>query len=99
MKEPETLTTTARSAVVVVDHPLVQHKLGLMRDESTSTHLFRELVDEVTLLLTYEATKEFATEELEVERAGLAVSHAQDGDVAGLGTFDHGVESRRGARL
>jgi uracil phosphoribosyltransferase len=53
--------------VVVVDHPLVQHKLGLMRDESTSTHLFRELVDEVTLLLTYEATKEFATEELEVE--------------------------------
>jgi len=59
--------SVATDKVVVVDHPLVQHKLGLMRDESTSTHLFRELVDEVTLLLTYEATKEFATEELEVD--------------------------------
>jgi len=65
MKEPETLTAAAQSAVVVVDHPLVQHKLGMLRDDSTPTHLFRELVDEVTLLLTYEATKALATEEVE----------------------------------
>src|SRR3954447_2101832 len=67
MKEPETLTAAAKSAVVVVDHPLVQHKLGMLRDDSTPTHLFRQLVDEVTLLLTYEATKGLATEEIEIE--------------------------------
>ena len=53
--------------VTVVDHPLVQHKLGLLRDVATPTHLFRQLVDEVTLLLTYEATKDLATEEVEIE--------------------------------
>jgi uracil phosphoribosyltransferase len=53
--------------VVVVDHPLVQHKLGMLRDDSTPTHLFRQLVDEVTLLLTYEATKDLATEEIKIE--------------------------------
>jgi uracil phosphoribosyltransferase len=53
--------------VVVVDHPLVQHKLGLLRDRTTPTQVFRQLVDELTLLLTYEATKEMATEEVEIE--------------------------------
>jgi uracil phosphoribosyltransferase len=53
--------------VVVVDHPLVQHKLGLLRDKSTPTQVFRQLVDELTLLLTYEATKDMATEESEIE--------------------------------
>jgi uracil phosphoribosyltransferase len=53
--------------VVVVHHPLVQHKLGLLRDSSTPTQVFRQLVDELTLLLTYEATKDMATEEVEIE--------------------------------
>jgi uracil phosphoribosyltransferase len=53
--------------VVVVDHPLVQHKLGLLRDHTTPTQVFRQLVDELTLLLTYEATKDLATEEVEIE--------------------------------
>jgi uracil phosphoribosyltransferase len=53
--------------VVVVDHPLVQHKLGLLRDKTTPTQVFRQLVDELTLLLTYEATKDMATEETEIE--------------------------------
>ena len=53
--------------VTHVEHPLVQHKLGLLRDVSTDTHLFRQLVNELTLLLTYEATKELATETVEVE--------------------------------
>jgi uracil phosphoribosyltransferase len=59
--------SVATEKLVVVDHPLVQHKLGMLRDDSTPTHLFRQLVDEVTLLLTYEATKDFATEEIEIE--------------------------------
>ena len=50
-----------------VDHPLVQHKLGLLRDAGTDTQLFRQLVNELTLLLTYEATKDLATETVEVE--------------------------------
>jgi uracil phosphoribosyltransferase len=53
--------------VTEVKHPLVRHKLGLLRDRDTSTADFRRLVDEITLLLTYEATKELATEEVEVE--------------------------------
>ena len=53
--------------VTEVTHPLVRHKLGLLRDRDTSTADFRRLVDGVTLLLTYEATKDLATEEVEVE--------------------------------
>ena len=57
----------ATEKVIVVDHPLVQHKLGLLRDRTTPTQVFRQLVDELTLLLTYEATKDMATEEVEIE--------------------------------
>jgi uracil phosphoribosyltransferase len=53
--------------VTEVEHPLARHKLGLLRDRSTSTADFRRLVDELTLLLTYEATKDFPTELVEVE--------------------------------
>ena len=54
-------------SVVEVTHPLVRHKLGLLRDVSTSTEMFRRLVNELTLLLSYEATKELALEEVQVE--------------------------------
>ena len=50
-----------------VTHPLVQHKLSYLRDESTPTVHFRKLVNELTLLLTYEATKDFPTEPVEIE--------------------------------
>ena len=53
--------------VVEVSHPLVQHKLGLLRDVTTPTQLFRQLINEITLLLAYEATKELHTELVEVE--------------------------------
>jgi uracil phosphoribosyltransferase len=62
-----TVSVAAAERVVEVRHPLVQHKLGMLRDRETPTHLFRQLVNELTLLLTYEATKELATEEVEVE--------------------------------
>jgi uracil phosphoribosyltransferase len=55
------------SNVVEVGHPLVRHKLGLLRDVETDTQRFRQLVNELTLLLTYEATKDLATEDFEVE--------------------------------
>ncbi|KIC43188.1 uracil phosphoribosyltransferase [Ruegeria sp. ANG-R] len=44
--------------LTVVDHPLVQHKLTLMRDKGTSTAAFRQLLREITLLLAYEVTRE-----------------------------------------
>jgi uracil phosphoribosyltransferase len=54
-------------SVTQVTHPLVRHKLGLLRDVDTDTEMFRRLVNELTLLLTYEATKEMGLEEIEVE--------------------------------
>jgi uracil phosphoribosyltransferase len=54
-------------AVHEVTHPLVRHKLGLLRDVNTDTEMFRRLVNELTLLLTYEATKEMGLEAVEVE--------------------------------
>jgi uracil phosphoribosyltransferase len=53
--------------VVEVTHPLVQHKLSYLRDKGTPTVHFRKLVNEVTLLLTYEATKDMPTEDVSVE--------------------------------
>jgi uracil phosphoribosyltransferase len=53
--------------VTVVEHPLVQHKLSYLRDVETPTVHFRKLCNEITLLLTYEATKEFLTEDYEIE--------------------------------
>jgi len=54
-------------SVTQVTHPLVRHKLGLLRDKGTNTEMFRRLVNELTLLLTYEATKEMDVEEIDVE--------------------------------
>jgi uracil phosphoribosyltransferase len=54
-------------SVTEVTHPLVRHKLGLLRDVRTDTEMFRRLVNELTLLLTYEATKEMDLEEVDVE--------------------------------
>src|SRR5205085_1639269 len=53
--------------LTVVSHPLVQHKLSYLRDQETPTVHFRKLANEVTLLLTYEATKDFPTEPVEIE--------------------------------
>ena len=54
--------------ILEVDHPLVRHKMGLLRDVTTTTQMFRQLVNELTLLLAYEGTKTLATdEEVEIE--------------------------------
>ncbi len=59
--------TVAAGNVTVVDHPLVRHKLGLLRDQETPTQMFRQLAKEITLLLTYEATKDLPTEDVEIQ--------------------------------
>ncbi|TWI05014.1 uracil phosphoribosyltransferase [Luteimonas cucumeris] len=53
--------------VVEIRHPLVQHKLGLMRRADNSTKTFRELSSEVATLLTYEATADLETEDVQVQ--------------------------------
>jgi uracil phosphoribosyltransferase len=53
--------------LTVVEHPLVQHKLSYLRDRETPTVHFRKLANEITLLLTYEATKDMPTEPCEIE--------------------------------
>ena len=57
----------ATERVIVVTHPLVQHKLSYLRQKDTPTVHFRKIANEVTLLLTYEATKDFPTEDVEIE--------------------------------
>lgn len=51
----------------VVDHPLIKHKLTIMRKKETGPKEFRELLREITLLITYEATRHIPVYELEVE--------------------------------
>ena len=61
------------SVVEIVDHPLIQHKISLLRDRNTGTKEFRDLVSEIAMLLCYEATRDLPTEEVEVEtRVALA---------------------------
>ena len=55
------------SKVYVFDHPLIQHKLTYIRDKSTGTKEFRELVDEVATLMAFEITRDLPLEEIEVE--------------------------------
>lgn len=53
--------------VHLIDHPLVQHKLTLMRQKSVSTSSFRRLLNELAALMTYEVTRDMPTHEVEIE--------------------------------
>jgi uracil phosphoribosyltransferase len=55
------------ASLVVVRHPLVQHKLAILRDRRTPTKIFKELVDEIAMLMAYEATADLALAEVAVE--------------------------------
>lgn len=55
------------AAVTIMDHPLIQHKIGIMRRETTSTKEFRDLVTEVAMLICYEATRDLPLTDIEVQ--------------------------------
>ena len=55
------------SKLVVIDHPLVQHKMAMLRDKDLGTKCFRELVNEITMFLGYEVTRDLSMEEIEIE--------------------------------
>ena len=52
---------------VIMDHPLIQHKLTIMRDKNTGTKEFSELVGEIGMLMCYEATRDLPLKEVEIE--------------------------------
>ena len=64
------------SKVFVFDHPLIQHKLSILRDKETSVKEFRELLSEIGMLMCYEATRDLPLEEIDVETP-VAVAHCK----------------------
>ena len=51
----------------VIDHPLIQHKLTIIRDKNSGTKVFREVVDEIAMLMAYEISRDLPVEEVEIE--------------------------------
>lgn len=69
----------------VMDHPLIQHKLTLMRDKETGSKEFRELLDEVAMLMAYEVTRDLPLMEVEIETpVGKAISKVISGKKVGV---------------
>ena len=64
------------SNVCVFDHPLIQHKLSILRDKNTSVKEFREIISEIAMLMCYEATRDLPLESVEVETP-VAVAHCK----------------------
>lgn len=82
--------------LVILDHPLIDHKLALIRDERTGTKDFRQTVSEIGMLMAYEVTRELPTKEVEVKTPiGIAKTYILAKEVvvvpilrAGLGMVD-----------
>jgi uracil phosphoribosyltransferase len=55
------------SKVVILDHPLIQHKLAIARDINTGSGLFRQLVKEISMLMAYEITRDLSLEEVDIQ--------------------------------
>lgn len=53
--------------LTILDHPLIQHKLAMLRDKNTGSKDFRDLVEEIAMLMAYEATRNISVEEVEIE--------------------------------
>ena len=61
------ISDSARPHVHLIDHPLVQHKLTLMRKKEASTNSFRSLLNELSSLMAYEVTRDMATQDVQIE--------------------------------
>ena len=94
--------------VHVLEHPLIQHKLAILRNKETSVKEFRELVGEIAGLMCYEATRKLPTEEVEVETpVGIAKCQVLAGKKlaivpvlrAGLGMVDNMVDLIPSAKI
>jgi len=71
--------------VFVLDHPLIQHKISLLRDKNTQTKEFRELVMEISMLMGYEVTRNMPLKEVEIETpVGVAKTNIISGKKLGI---------------
>ncbi|AUG59001.1 uracil phosphoribosyltransferase [Acetivibrio saccincola] len=71
--------------LIVLDHPLIQHKISLLRDKNTKTKEFRELVLEISMLMGYEVTREMPLKEVEIETpVGVAKAKVLSGKKLGI---------------
>jgi len=68
------------SKVHVMDHPLIQHKVSLMRDKETGAKEFRELLNEISMLMAYEVTRDLPLKTVQIE---TPICHAQTKVIAG----------------
>ena len=59
--------------VTILDHPLIQHKISLLRNKNTGTNEFRSLIEEIAMLMGYEALRDLPLEDVEVETPKEAV--------------------------
>ena len=60
--------------LTIMDHPLIQHKIGIIRDQNTGTKEFREMISEIAMLECYESTRDLELEEVEIETPITATS-------------------------
>ncbi len=95
-------------ALHVINHPLVQHKLTIMRDKNTSTMMFRKLLKEISLFMGYEITRDFPLEYVEIETPLMKMNAPQISGKkvviapvlrAGLGMVDGLAELMPSARI
>lgn len=63
--------------VVIMDHPLIQHKLSILRDVNTSTKEFRDLVNEIAMLMIYDATRDLPLEDVDVQTP-CGIAHCKE---------------------
>jgi len=75
-----TLEVNKMNNVFVFDHPLIQHKISLLRDKNTSAKEFRELVSEISMLMGYEVTRDIPLKEVEIE---TPIGHARTKVISG----------------
>jgi uracil phosphoribosyltransferase len=70
------VTSSTPPSFTVIDHPLIRHKLSILRDRATPTKVFKELVDEIAMLMAFEATRHLPLESVTIETP-LESFHAQ----------------------
>ena len=94
--------------VTVLDHPVIKHKISILRDKNTGSNEFRSIIREITILLAYEASKDFTLEEYDLETPicktkGYRLSAKKLGIIpilrAGLGMVDGLIEVFPAARV
>ena len=68
------------SKVTIMDHPLIQHKIGLIRRKETGSKDFRQLISEIAMLMCYEATRDLKLTDVEID---TPISHMTAKELAG----------------